>query len=53
MWKVQYTNPKGETVTHGEEFHTRKAARFWCKRAQKLRMTLIGPNGEIEPFVEG
>lgn len=53
MWRVEYTNEKGHRVFHGQEFFSRKAARLWCKRAQKTKMVLHGPNGELEPFTCG
>ena len=53
MWKVQYTHAQGHRVYHGEDFHTRKAARLWCKRTGKTDMVLHGPNGEVESFCAG
>lgn len=50
MWRVEYTNSKGLRVYHAESFHTRKAARIWCKRVMKSNMVLHGPNGETENF---
>lgn len=52
MWTVQYIEGLN-TVAHPEEFKTRKAARHWCRRARKFQMTLLGPNGEVEPFTAG
>ncbi len=53
MWKVEYTHEQGHRVFHGQEFHTRKAARLWCKKSQKPAMVLHGPEGEVERFTRG
>lgn len=53
MWRVEYTHEKGHRVFHKEEFHTRKAARLWCKKSQKRTMVLHGPEGEVERFHYG
>lgn len=53
MWKVEFTDKDGRRVFHTEEFHTRKAARLWCKRTMKPEMVLHGPNGEKEFFQKG
>lgn len=53
MWKVEYRDAKGEVCIWGTEFHTRKAARLWCKKAQRKSMVLIDPDGNREKFFEG
>jgi len=53
MWRVEYTHDQGHRVFHNQEFHTRKAARLWCKKAQKKTMILYGPDGEVERFHYG
>lgn len=53
MWKVEYLDKDGQTKIWKEEFHTRKAARLWCKKCRKRKMVLIDPDGNREPFVEG
>lgn len=53
MWRVEYTSDQGYRVFHSQDFHTRKAARLWCKKAVRKAMVLYGPNGEIERFERG
>lgn len=53
MWKVEYLNAMGQRIFWKETFPTRKAARHWCKRANKPGMKLHGPNGVVEDFTRG
>lgn len=53
MWKVEYRDKDGQQVIWPTDFHTRKAARLWCKKCRKRNMTLIAPNGDRESFIDG
>lgn len=53
MWKVEYRDATGQQIIWPTDFHTRKAARLWCKKAQRKSMVLIDPDGNREPFTEG
>lgn len=53
MWKVEYRDVTGQQIIWPTDFHTRKAARLWCKKSRKKGLVLTAPDGTREPFIEG